>query len=105
MMMSLSYFTTTEDEYDVYKNKYIKVRKRGAIHRVISKEREECQRALDGFYNYLEDQGINFCKEGIGDAEYDSKINKWVGESYIFLDSKQEYDFYKDLYKKYKLLQ
>lgn len=105
MSMSFKYVSFKDEEFDSWNGRYITVYKRGAIHKVSSKTKEECQRILEKFYDYITLNENDFCTEGLGQPEYDNIKKKWVGESYIFLDNKDQFNFYKELYKEFKLIQ
>lgn len=105
MSMSFKYTTCKNEEFDSWNGKYITVYNRGAVHKVVAKTKEECAKILEDFYDYISLHEQYFCTEGIGEPYYDDMKGKWIGESYIFLKDKEEFDFYKELYKQFKEMQ
>lgn len=95
------YYEIEQEDFD-YNKGYFKTNNKSCSLTVSATNEETCNKVLDNFREYIEDN-TGYCSwDGSEDAEYDELKNVWTGLVEIYIDNKKEFKKLEKLYKKWK---
>lgn len=100
--MSFKYNVSVGEDFDYTEGRYYKTYDRSAFLTVTADTEDQCNSVLEDFKNYIMKNSDYYCWDGSQDAEFNEKNGKWVGDAEIMLNSRDEFEDFKELYKEWK---